>query len=541
MKRSRLLAAVLCSAMVIGGASFPVMADATKVVTLGADLNDSQKQTMMSYFKANPNEVQIIYVTNQDERNHLGSYIPLSQIGTRTLSCAYVKPTQSGGIRVRTANLNYVTGNMIASSLSTSGIANCEVIAACPFEVSGTGALTGIQMAYESASGKTLDPVKKDLAAKEIVVTQNVASTCGNNNATRLINSAKLEVIQNNVQNTNEIYNIVNNICIQNNINITQNNITEVVELLEDISQEDYAIEDVEETLINVDENVANVEAYENEDVEAVTEPAPEPEYDADSILNDIDETILGTDVPTSSTEDASLEAETYDEQAEQGTQTPSGEENRPVDEFGIPEGEETVFNPDGTETPVQTDGQPDSGESVEFIPADGTTGDGTETNTTDVAEPEDQKEDESFWDTIFGGGSDSDSASQNADEGGQTGDDTAVPAETDTTAPAAGTDTSVTAEDPAQQLLAKLSAEETTRYQSAKDFFKGEFEGDKDALTRAMGAAFVPSYTFSSEDKDSAAKLSKAITDKYLSVLAAESPMFRTAARNISTKNSIR
>ena len=48
---------------------------------------------------------------------------------------------------MRTANLNWVTGNMIATTLSTSGVKNCEVVAACPFEVSGTGALTGIQMA----------------------------------------------------------------------------------------------------------------------------------------------------------------------------------------------------------------------------------------------------------------------------------------------------------------------------------------------------------------------------------------------------------
>ena len=88
-------------------------------------------------------------------------YIPLEQIGTRTLSCAYVKPTQSGGIKVRTANLNYVTGNMIANALSTAGVTNCEAVAACPYEVSGTGALTGVIMAYESASGQKLDSTKK--------------------------------------------------------------------------------------------------------------------------------------------------------------------------------------------------------------------------------------------------------------------------------------------------------------------------------------------------------------------------------------------
>lgn len=50
---------------------------------------------------------------------------------------------------------------MIATTLSTSGVVNCEVLAASPFEVSGTGALTGILMAYESAVGTQLDENEK--------------------------------------------------------------------------------------------------------------------------------------------------------------------------------------------------------------------------------------------------------------------------------------------------------------------------------------------------------------------------------------------
>ena len=92
----------------------------------------SQKDTMMRYFNVSSSEVQILTVTNQDERNHLSAFVPLEQIGTRTVSCSYVKPTTSGGIKVRTANLNWVTCNMIATTLSTSGVTNCEVVAACP-------------------------------------------------------------------------------------------------------------------------------------------------------------------------------------------------------------------------------------------------------------------------------------------------------------------------------------------------------------------------------------------------------------------------
>lgn len=71
MKKSKLLAALVCSAsMLIGSVvpSVPAMADAMKVVTLGADLSEDQKNTMLRYFKVDSSQVQIIYVTNQDER-----------------------------------------------------------------------------------------------------------------------------------------------------------------------------------------------------------------------------------------------------------------------------------------------------------------------------------------------------------------------------------------------------------------------------------------------------------------------------------------
>ena len=104
MKKAKTAAALLCSAcLVLSGTAVPTMADSVKVVTLGADLTQDQKNTMMKYFNVDSNQVQILTITNQDERDHLSAYVPLEQIGTRTVSCAYVKPTQSGGIKVYTA------------------------------------------------------------------------------------------------------------------------------------------------------------------------------------------------------------------------------------------------------------------------------------------------------------------------------------------------------------------------------------------------------------------------------------------------------
>lgn len=312
MKKAKSAAALFCSAcLVLSGTAVPTMADSVKVVTLGADLSQDQKNTMMKYFNVDSSQVQILTVTNQDERDHLSAYVPIEQIGTRTVSCAYVKPTQSGGIKVRTANLNWVTCNMIATSLSTSGVKNCEVVAACPFEVSGTGALTGIQMAYETATGEQLDSTKKELATEEMVVTGNLADEVGKNDATTVMNNSKMQVIKDNVQNADEIYNIVVNVAQQNNVNLDSDQINKIVELLKQIAQQDYNYDDVKATLEQVDQNTSgdSGELGDIADEEDDTVNAGDT-ADGDDILNSVDNSALGGDIVESSTENPSLEQE---------------------------------------------------------------------------------------------------------------------------------------------------------------------------------------------------------------------------------------
>ena len=297
----------------------PAMADASKVVTLGADLTDEQKNTMMKYFKADASQVQIITVNNQDERNYLGKYISSAQIGTRTLSCAYVKPTQSGGIKVRTANLNYVTCNMLANALSTAGVSNCEAVAACPYEVSGTGALTGVMMAYETASGKQLDSTKKDLATKEVVVTGDVAQQVGGDNATNIINQAKLQIIGDNVQNADEIYNIVNNIAIQNNVSLSSDELNTITALLQEIVQQNYDIQEMKQTLESIQKNLdktmnndssSDDSSSDDSSSDGEEDLVDEDSSDGEDITEDVDSDVLDG-AKESYTEDASVAEDT--------------------------------------------------------------------------------------------------------------------------------------------------------------------------------------------------------------------------------------
>ena len=445
MKKRNIMVALLCSMCLAVSSPIPAMADGTKVVTLGADLTQDQKNTMMNYFKADSSQVQVITVTNQDERNLLGNYVPSEQIGTRTLSCAYVKPTQSGGIKVRTANLNYVTCNMIATALSTAGVTNCEVVAACPYEVSGTGALTGVMKAYESASGQALDSTKKDLAAKEVVVTGDVAQQVGQDNATNIINQAKLQIIGDNIQNADEIYNIVNNIAVQNGVTLTQDELDTIVSLLQQIAQQNYDIQEMKKTLEDIQQNLEDSKNGTSSDDSSDDDAVDEGE----DITQNVDSGALGDDVKQTSTEDANLAKDT-------GADTNQTENTDSYDNSGtdnIPDASEDGTTENGTteETPNESEDGTTDGSTEEIPPA---TGDGTDEST-------------------------------------------------DNTKDALNTD--------------DLSEEAKIKFDQAKQFCKGEYEGDLGALQSVVEGVTEPPVTL---DQDVAQKLRQKVLETYLKVL---------------------
>ena len=229
IRPGRIASAIAAAVMTASLVAAPAYADSRVVATIGADLTPAQKQTVIDYFGSNMNGADIIYVTNEDEHAHLDGYIPYEQIGNATYSCALICPTTSGGIHVRAANLNYVTADMLASALSSAGVRNADVIAICPFKVSGTGALTGVLLAYETATGQPLDQTKKDVATQELVVTQAISNQVGSDAATLIVNDVKANVIMNNVTDESQIdaivettvNNVVNNTTINNVDNST--------------------------------------------------------------------------------------------------------------------------------------------------------------------------------------------------------------------------------------------------------------------------------------------------------------------------------
>ena len=248
----KLLPLTMAVTMTITALPTVVYADSTKVVTLGANLTEDQRASMYTYFGTSADQVTTIEVNNSQERQYLEGIAPEAQIGTKTYSCAYVEPTTSGGIQVKTANLTYVTSSMIASTLTTSGVENCNVVASAPFAVSGTGALTGIMLAYEKATGTTLNEDQKETASQELVATTELADSVGQDAATDIINDVKEEVISDNITDPDEIQDTISDAAEDAGVTLTDDQIAQITDLMEQISQYDYDVKSLEKTLNNL-------------------------------------------------------------------------------------------------------------------------------------------------------------------------------------------------------------------------------------------------------------------------------------------------
>ena len=144
-------------------------------LALGADLNDSQRATILSIMgidAANLSNYDVVYVTNAEEHQYLDSYISSSQIGTRSLSSVVIVQRDKGsGLNISTTNINYCTVGMYKNALTTAGVTDADIIVAGPTPISGTAALVGVLKAYQEMTGKEISDSVVDTALNELVLT----------------------------------------------------------------------------------------------------------------------------------------------------------------------------------------------------------------------------------------------------------------------------------------------------------------------------------------------------------------------------------
>ena len=253
MKRTKTLRSIsmiLSFIFILSGLAY---ADSDRVVTLGKNLDDSQRKQILELFKVDEKDVQIIEVNNQEERKYLEGVASEAQLGKITMSSAYVELLKEGsGIEVETHNISWVTKEMYANALATAGVTNAKVIAAAPFPVSGTGALTGILKAFEQATGETISEDQKKVANEEVVRVGELGEEVGKEKAAELVKEVKEQIIEKGIKDPEEIKKIIIEIAAKLDITLKTDQIEKLGGLMEKISKLDLNTETIKEQLKDI-------------------------------------------------------------------------------------------------------------------------------------------------------------------------------------------------------------------------------------------------------------------------------------------------
>lgn len=249
-----------------------VYADSSVVVTLGKDLSNEQRQEIIEIFDVKEENVSIIEINNKEERKYLEGIAGEAQLGNKTMSSAYVELLEEdSGISVETHNISWVTKEMYESALVTAGVKDAKVIAAAPFPVSGTGALTGILKAFEQATGKKISENQKQVANEEVFQTGELGEEIGKDKASELVRKVKEEIISRDIKAPEDIKQVILDIAESLDIDLKVEQIEKISNLMEKINKLDLDTEEIKSQLKNIgkklDDTIKN-----NEEVRSLLE-----------------------------------------------------------------------------------------------------------------------------------------------------------------------------------------------------------------------------------------------------------------------------
>lgn len=237
MRKHKMKTSIIMILTIILSLNAVIYADTSAVVTLGKDLTSEQKKQMIDLFGVEKDQVTLIEVNNEEERKYLEGVASEGQLGSRTISSAYVELLDEGsGINVETRNISWVTKSMYESALITAGVKDAKIIAAAPFPVSGTGALTGILKAFEVATGIEISEEQKKVANEEVFQTGELGDEIGQEEAGELMRMVKEQVISKDIKDLEDIKQTIIQIAGDLNINLNTDQTEKMAKLMEKIN-----------------------------------------------------------------------------------------------------------------------------------------------------------------------------------------------------------------------------------------------------------------------------------------------------------------
>lgn len=208
-------------------------------LALGADLSDEQRATVLGLMGIDPAglaDYDVVYVSNQEEHQYLGSYIDASKIGSKSWSSVVIVEREAGsGLNISTSNITYCTVGMYKNALTTAGITDADIIVAGPKPISGTAALVGIFKAYEEMTGEEVGDNVIDAALNELVVTGELEAAIEgltNEEVEEFIAYIKSVIAQNDLTDADSINEVIDEACEKYGVTLSDAERQKIVDLL---------------------------------------------------------------------------------------------------------------------------------------------------------------------------------------------------------------------------------------------------------------------------------------------------------------------
>lgn len=221
------------------GDKVEIKANDKPYLSLGADLSDEQRNTVLSLMgidPANLSDYDVVYVTNAEEHQYLDAYIDASQIGSKSLSSVVIVEREKGsGINISTSNITYCTVGMYKNALATAGVTDADIIVAGPTGISGTAALVGIFKAYQEMTGETIDAQIIDAALNELVITGQLEETIEgltDEEVEEFIAYIKSVIAQNDLKDEASINEAIDDACEKYQVTLSDSERQQIVDLL---------------------------------------------------------------------------------------------------------------------------------------------------------------------------------------------------------------------------------------------------------------------------------------------------------------------
>lgn len=214
------------------------------VITYGETtyMNQQYKSIVDNYFADKTNydisTVESKVITAGDVNKISGGFSGKTYNSNQIFSSALLDLDQNGEITVEVDNsINTITPKMYMSALKSAGIQGGHVYVTSPVSATGESALAGIMDCYEEATDVEIPDNVKEAANQEIATQAEIIE---NNNVSAddlsdMVDDVKEKVSEDNITDHDTIVNIINDYSTTYNINITDNDIENLAETIEQV------------------------------------------------------------------------------------------------------------------------------------------------------------------------------------------------------------------------------------------------------------------------------------------------------------------